>query len=258
MDEKTEIMKGKSLWLLPDHWHFLSGSWLKVLAMITMCLDHLAFFLFVNNAELSATLFTIGSQSVSWLFLMHCMGRMAFPLFCFLLVEGFLHTHDRRKYGRNLLVFALISEIPYDLVRWGMVIAPGQNVFFTLFLGYLSICAISWWEEVLESGIHSGPNYQNSILAVRLFSLIGVGVLINSDYGTCGISFIILLYVLRQHPILQAAAGFCMLPKRWIAGLAFIPISLYNGKRGFIKGPIAKYMFYLFYPIHLIVIYLFK
>lgn len=251
-------MKGKSLWPLPGHWQVLSGSWLKVIAMVTMCLDHLAFFSFVNNAELSATLFTIGSQNVSWLFLMHCVGRMAFPLFCFLLVEGTLHTHDRWKYGRNLLVLALISEIPYDLVRWGTVIAPGQNVFFTLFLGYLSLCAISRWEEALESDDHSGSDYQNSILAVCLFSLIGAGILIHSDYGTCGVSFIILLYVLRHHPVLRAAVGFCMLPKRWMAGLAFIPISLYNGKRGFIKGSIAKYLFYAFYPIHLIVIYLFK
>ena len=70
------------------------------------------------------------------------------------------------------------------------------------------------------------------------------------------VAFIVLLYALRRHTVLQAMAGCCMLPMKWRAGLAFIPISMYNGRRGFIRGQLAKYLFYAFYPAHLLIIYL--
>lgn len=225
-------------------WRILSGSWLKVLAMLTMVIDHSAVAILRHDSTFAMPLFTLGDKGISGYYLMRCVGRLAFPLFAFLLAEGVIHTHNRWKYGRNLLLFALISEIPFDLMWHSCFFASGQNVFFTLFLGFLALCAID----------HS----QGYRLCLQLVALIATGIIIHSDYGNSGVSFIILLYALRKNPVLQAAAGCCMLPMRWIAGLAFIPINLYNGKRGFIKGPIAKYMFYLFYPIHLIVIYLFK
>ncbi len=234
------------VYLLPERWRVLSGSWLKVIAMVSMTIDHVAAYLLRYDHDFTATLFTVGSKQVSWYFLMRCIGRLAFPLFAFLLVEGFLHTHDRMKYGRNLLVFALFSEIPYDLVRHGHLFAAGQNVFFTLFLGFLALWAVSKWEE---------GKYSPTRLTIMLFSMIGAGILLCSDYGSYGVSFILLLYVLRQNRIFQAAIGFCFLSSRWIAGLAFIPINLYNGQRGFIQGPIGKYLFYAFYPLHLLAIY---
>lgn len=71
-----------------------------------------------------------------------------------------------------------------------------------------------------------------------------------------GYGFILMLYVLRELRPVQAVVGACMLPSRWIAGLAFIPINLYNGRRGFIRGQVGKYLFYSFYPLHLLVIWL--
>ena len=225
-------------------WRILSGSWLKVLAMLTMVIDHSTIAILRHDSSFAMPLFTLGDKGISGYYLMRCVGRMAFPLFAFLLAEGFVHTHNRWKYGRNLLLFALISEIPFDLMWHSYFFASGQNVFFTLFLGFLALCAID----------HS----QGYRLCLQLVALIATGIIIHSDYGNCGVSFIILLYALRKNPVLQAASGCCLLPMRWISGLAFIPMNLYNGKRGFIKGPVAKYMFYSFYPIHLIVIYLFK
>ena len=234
------------VYLLPERWRVLSGSWLKIIAMVSMVIVHVALHLLRFYPDYTVALFSVGSKQVSWYFLMRCIGRLAFPLFAFLLVEGFLHTHDRMKYGRNLLLFALLSEIPFDLAHQGCLFAPKQNVFFTLFLGFLALHAVGKW----ESGHCSSGR-----LAAILFSLIGIGILFHTDYGSTGVSFILLLYVLRRNRILQAAIGCCILPMRWIAGLAFIPINLYDGRRGFIQGPIGKYLFYIFYPLHLLAIY---
>lgn len=234
------------VYLFPERWRVLSGSWLKVVAMVSMAIDHVAAYLLRYDPDFTVALFTVGNKHISWYFLMRCIGRLAFPLFTFLLVEGFLHTHDRMKYGRNLLLFTLLSEVPYDLARHGSLFAGGQNVFFTLFLGFLALWAVSKWEE---------GKYSPTRLAIILFSLIGAGILLRSDYGSYGVSFILLLYVLRHNRILQAAIGCCFLSTRWIAGLTFIPINLYNGRRGFIQGSIGKYLFYIFYPLHLLAIY---
>lgn len=242
-------MSNKEVYIVPERWRLLSGSWLKVIAMVSMAIDHVAAYLLRFDPDYTAVFFTVGNKQVSWCFLMRCIGRLAFPLFAFLLVEGFLHTSNRMKYGRNLLLFALLSEFSYDLVRRGSLFAAGQNVFFTLFLGFLALYAVDRWESGKDSAVR---------LAVILFSLIGIGMLFHTDYGSTGVSFILLLYVLRHHRVFQAAIGWCFLPMRWIAGLAFIPINLYNGRRGFIQGAIGKYLFYVFYPLHLLVIYLLR
>ena len=194
-------------------------------------------------------LFVVGRHVVNWYFLLRCVGRLAFPLFCFLMVEGFLHTHDRKKYGRNLLVFALLSEIPWNLTHGGHLYGSSQSVMFTLLLGYLALVVVERWERDLMT---------TERMALSVFSLIAAGILLRADYGNCGVSFILLLYVLRRNHVLRAAVGCCFLGSRWIAGLAFIPIGMYNGRRGFIRGTFGKYLFYTFYPLHLLLLYLIK
>lgn len=251
--------KTNDIFLIPERLHVLSGSWLKVFAMVSMLIDHTAIVLLRHDPAFSEPFITMGRHSITWYFLLRCIGRLAFPIFCFLLVEGFLHTHDLRKYGRNLLVFALISEIPFNLTHGGHLYGWSQNVFFTLFLGFLALCAIRRWEEdrrvLPQRTIFAEPNRR---LALCLFSLIIAGYLLHSDYYNCGISLIILLYALRHNEILRASIGFCFLGTRWIAGLAFIPMAFYNGRRGFIQGPFCKYLFYLFYPLHLLGLYFIK
>ena len=102
-----------------NKWQFLSGSWLKVLAMVTMLLDHVAGFLLFRNPELQTLLFTLRGHHVTVLVLLRMIGRLAFPLFAFLLVEGFQHTRNRKQYGLNLFLFALLSEISFNLMRSG-------------------------------------------------------------------------------------------------------------------------------------------
>ena len=224
-------------------WQIFSGSWLKIIAVTTMLIDHLAAFYWGKMAPFQEVWFTIGHHSVTPYLILRLIGRIAFPIFAFLIVEGFLHTHDRKRYGLNLLLFAFLSEIPFNLVHSGTWHYPVQNVFFTLFLGYLGLCAIEYYKD------------DGKRLLAALVGLLALSVLLRSDYGCSGYGFILLLYALRKNKILQAIIGSCVLWTRWVAGLAFIPINMYNGKRGFVKGPVAKYFFYLFYPLHLLIIY---
>ena len=233
--------QGKNM--IPDRYKILSGSALKCIALVTMIIDHIQGHLLSN---LDIVLMRLGEITVTLNSLLHKIGRIAFPIYCFLLVEGFLHTHDRRKYGANLLLFALISEIPWNLEHNGTLLYAKQNVFFTLFFGYLGLCCIE--------ALREKPRVQ----LAALLALTLTATYFRADYGVAGFGFILLLYCLRNHKILQAVLGCCFLSSRWIAGLAFIPINLYNGKRGFIRGRFLKYAFYAAYPLHLFIIYLIK
>lgn len=229
---------------MPSSYKILSGSSLKLLALFSMLVDHSAVFLLNNFAWARETLFSLAGHDFSIVVLMRMFGRISFPLFAFLIVEGFIHTHDRKKYGQNLLLFALLSEIPYNLAVSGSFFCSGQNVIFTLLMGFLGLCAI----EKFRTDIRD--------LSVSLLGLMVASYLFQADYGCFGYGFIILLYLLRERKLLQAVVGCCVLPSRLIGGLAFIPINLYNGERGFIKGAVGKYLCYAFYPVHLLVIYL--
>ena len=153
------------------------------------------------------------------------------------------YPHDRRKYGRNLLLFALISEIPWNFMfanTWHY--ADKQNVFFTLFLGYLAFCALEYFWETPWMQLFS------------LLALLGISILLHADYGWRGFIFLVLMYLLRNEKVSQAIVGSCWLSYEWKACFAFISINMYNGKRGFIRGKAAKYFFYLFYPVHITIL----
>ena len=221
----------------------MSGSILKLIACLAMLIDHIAAFLPGDFMDMKETLFMIGNKAISLRMLMHYIGRIAFPLFAFLITEGFTYTHNRKKYGINLLIFALISEIPWNLAHTGDLFYARQNVFFTLLLGYLGLCALEYYKN----------DYKKAI--ITLACLLGVSLTLRADYTCFGFGFIILLYLLKDRRMM-AILGCCMLPSRWIGGLAFIPILMYNGKRGFAKAKWTKYAFYIFYPLHLLVLYL--
>ena len=222
----------------------ISGSALKLLAVVSMLVDHLGVFVFRNNEAFQQVFFTIGSREITPYFLMRVFGRLAFPIFAFLLVEGFVYTRNRFNYGRNLLLFALLSEIPWNLIHGGWLY-PSQNVFFTLFLGYVGLCCYNSFKGYLIKR------------AFVLIILLCITFIFRADYGFRGFAFILMLYALRDQLLLKSVIGCCMLPGAWMPGLAFIPICLYDGRRGFIRGPIGKFCFYAFYPFHLMLIYLF-
>ena len=230
--------------LIPEKFKVLSGSWLKLIAVVTMVIDHVAFVLLKDSTII---LLQVGEKSLKLYTLMRLIGRLAFPIYAFLLVEGFLYTKDRRKYGWRLFLFALISEIPWNLEHAGTWRYSSQNVFFTLFLGFLGLC-------VIESFMKA-EGRKRIVFAGFLAGLLIVSVILKADYGCSGFGFILMMYLMRSAPVYRAVIGSCFLSSRWKAGLAFIPIALYNGKRGFIKGRFTKVLFYAIYPAHILLLY---
>ena len=133
---------------LPAKFQVLSGRALKLIAITLMLIDHTGLMILYNYPATTATLFSFGGVDYSWYRIFRDIGRAAFPIFCFLLVEGFLHTHNRKKYGLNLFLFACISEIPWNFMFTNTWRYEKQNVFFTLFLGYLAFCALEYfWDN---------------------------------------------------------------------------------------------------------------
>lgn len=223
----------------------LSGSALKIIAIAAMLIDHIG--AVVLARQLLAGEGGAGLYQIYWV--LRTVGRIAFPIFCFLLVEGFEHTRNRKRYALRLLVFALISEVPFDLALSSTVFdASHQNVFFTLFIGLLTMQGF----HIVEQKAGWSPFVCALCLSAMMFGGMGVAYLLHTDYDAKGIMCIIALYVFRKIPGAQILAG-CIAFGWWelAALVAFIPIAFYNGKRGWN----LKYGFYLFYPAHLLILY---
>ena len=227
--------------VLPARMRILSGSALKAVAVFAMLVDHSAI---CFKPLLGKHLFTAFSIRFTPYILLRGFGRIGFPIFCFLLAEGFRHTRSKKGYALNLFLFALISEIPYDLINAGTLPFERQNVFFTLLLGFLGLWCLSKFREMpLGSSL----------------ALIALGICaakLNADYGWKGFLLILLLYLLAEQPMIQCFAGITLLG--WPGGVAcaFPFLNLYNGERGFVRGRAAKYFFYCFYPVHLTILWL--
>lgn len=211
----------------------LSGSLLKVIAMITMTIDHAAVFIPYFH------------EHPIFYYAMRTIGRIAFIIFAFLLAEGFIHTHNRKKYGRNLIIFALISQLPYSLIHNQFLFYSHTNVGFTLLLAFLGMFAMEHYKE------------EKVKLVAILVAIIIVTVLIKPVRSFAGVGLVWVFYLLRSHQISRLFVGFCMIARNYILGqiLGFAVLGLYNGQRGFIKGPIGKYVFYAFYPLHLFLLW---
>lgn len=228
----------------------ISGNTLKLIAIATMFIDHLGAGILepyiVQNYDMLAVSGRLDGLLNLNLFL-RTVGRIAFPIFCFLIAEGFLHTRSVKKYGIRLFVFSLISEVPFDLVFFGSWFDPlHQNVYFTLFIGLLVLAGCRRWqfETVLK-------------MAVVLAGCVAA-FLLRCDYDMTGVVMIAVLYELRGDKRYQTIAGGILAALESMACfcsavLAFIPIPMYNGTRGRLK---LKYFFYWFYPVHLLLFYL--
>lgn len=242
----------------------ISGSTLKIVAVVCMLLDHTAAVVlgyilmyngifYVGDVSLQYIRELIQSDAIGWVYLAYQVmrritGRMAFPIYCFLLIEGFEKTGNRIKYAGRLLLFALISEIPFNLAFSREMFFPTyQNVFFTLFIGLLMIWAMEGIERRCGSLLPKLAGWALVFLAAAVIS-----EKIYCDYGAHGVIAIALLYLFRQNRTEQIIAGCIAFLWEITAPLAFVFVALYNGKRG-IK---LKYFFYVFYPAHLLILYL--
>lgn len=224
----------------------LTGTQLKVMALVTMVIDHIGVILLEPYS---------GPYWVA-----RSIGRLAFPLYCFLLVEGFVHTGDVKKYLGRLLLFAVISEIPYDLIHGCFSMESGwdwlefvnklfssQNVFFTLAIGLLALI-----------GYVRLSNQCQPVPAIAWCGLMcGLAWLLRTDYDWGGVALICMFYRFRQEPPMRFAWGtgtllLAISPLEWPALLDFWLFSQYRGRKG--NGR-YQWLFYGAYPIHLLLLW---
>lgn len=315
----------------------ISGSTLKIIGMITMLISHTSsavlykilvargmYDLDMRNAEAVHNFYEQNALVYHSSIIMEYIGRLSFPIFCFLLIEGFLHTRNHWKYAMRIAIFALISELPFDMVIIGEPFYKGaQNVFFTLLIGLLVMIGFKTVTEKLRDkkwlpglavigaigiGYTSSFSYFGivrilnkylllfgfnikipmsslplviviSLLALVAYAIICrfyslqaasvvfadiviliVGMMLSdfflTEYSAFGVLSIAVMYGLRKNHFKSMLGGCIVLIVMSLAEItalfSIIPAYFYNGQRG-IK---MKYAFYLFYPLHLVVLYL--
>lgn len=219
----------------------MTNTQLKFIAITTMLVDHMGAVLFPN------------------IILFRMIGRLAFPIFAFLLVEGYFHTRNVQKYLVRLGVFALISEVPFDLAFFQQSFYWGhQNIFFTLFLALLAI----WLFDTMKD--------KHALLAWGSLLVIAmVSAFFRTDYDILGILTMFFFYYYRAdnkrallsvamlhivYGLLATGIGsgsfYIRGAMQSLAALSMITIASYNGE----KGKNYKYLFYAFYPVHLLLL----
>lgn len=246
----------------------ISGVSLKMIAVITMFIDHFAVTVGERMLyDIPAGQFLFVDEH--WMLcyriyrIMRGIGRMAFPIYCFLLVEGFHYTKNARKYFARLFCFALLSEIPFDLALNGKVLEfSSNNVFWTLAIGLAGMMAIRFLNEhAVITTQKKAIRYflylarGTAMLAIVLFSMGIAEFFLCTDYGASGVAAILIIYLLRKYPEWGFGAAVVLLgllssSLEYAALLMLVPIHYYNGTR----GRQAKYFFYAFYPAHLLVL----
>ena len=237
----------------------LSALWLKILASVLMLSDHLGIALYVS-----------GRITRDAYIVFRCVGRCAFPIYCFLLCEGAKYTRNRFRYALQLLLFGLVSELPFNLLSqrslWSV---EAQNVFFTLFLGLLLLFLL----EYVDKRRGKARKWWIILFLAAMLSAAVLADVLELDYGFGGILIIVIMGLnnlglskLRAYfaddrfiRLLTAAIGIvalsmCHTNIEYYALFSLLPIGLYNGTRG-LKSGALKYGFYLFYPVHLFLLW---
>ncbi len=237
------------------------GRTLKWVALLTMLVDHSC------AVVLSAYALRQGDGRLLEISqaLRLTVGRIAFPLYCFLLVEGFVHSRNRLHYGCRLLGFALLAEPAFDLAlrgRWWST--DYQNVLWTLLLALMGMAlmerAADWGRE---AGAWPGKALASLAGVAGPALLVYLAQAVHTDYGGFGVAVIFVLYAFREKKwlaILSASLVFGLMGRaEWTAPLAFILVYFYRGRKGggaigagCLPSWVGQYAFYAFYPLHLL------
>ena len=222
-----------------ENYKVLDGTMLKIIAMISMVFDHAGDIFF---------------PGVLW---PRMIGRLAMPLFSFCIAEGYIHTHDRKKYLLRIGLFALISEIPFDIAFTGKIDFSHQNIMLTYFLAVLSL--------MLYDRITGSEPQPKTIKVIAgelvVFGMAVLAIVLRADYTCFAVIAVFLFYKLRnKSQFIRCGVGVAFLALSrtmcyyCTTGFSLIPLLLYNGK----KGRNLKWLFYAFYPGHLLVLYFLK
>lgn len=231
---------------------------LHIMAMIFMLFDHLWGTIVPGN---------------DW---MTCIGRLSFPIFAFMIVEGYFHTKNLKKYVLRLLVFAIISEIPFNLAMSSRIFNPmHQNVLWS----FLISIGLIYWNEKAKATQKIWKQIAVGCISVILGYILGIITMV--DYYHAGILTVLVFYFFRQKKWWSYLGQFVCLwyinteilggfgyeiplfgktifvHRQGFALLALIPIWLYRGKQGY-HSKILQYVYYAFYPVHLLILGLIK
>lgn len=224
----------------------LSGADLKRIAMFCMLIDH------IGCALLEPLIGIPGSEPLIHLnWLCRRIGRIAFPIYSFLLAEGYRHTRKKGKYLLRLAGFGLASEIPYDLAFMGRSVDwESQNVLFTLFLGLLTLVLMGR----IRNSFGKYRALKHVLLTVICIAAADLAQFIQCDYGAAGVLIIVTMDLLRNTKSLRNLTCEVLLlslhPMELTACLSFPLLNCYNDTR----GSQSKQRMYMFYPGHLILL----
>ena len=221
---------------------FLSGAWLKLIAILSMLIDH------VNKALIYPNLVSNDGILTTVSNIFDIIGRIAFPLFCFLLVEGFFKTRCRKKYLLNLLIFGVISEVPFDMFTTASFFNMNwNNVMFTLAFVLITI----WIIDILKERMQKLPKtlwYFASFIIVIIMCI--AAMYLSLDYEHHAILIGYFFYLFHDVPLLAIPFGYASMYTQPWALLGFGLTLTYNGKR----GKQNKMLNYWFYPAHLLIL----
>lgn len=254
-----------------------SGNILKLLAALTMLIDHTAITLIYTKLaqspeylnlvfsaestaeELAAVPADYRSLATAYS-VMRLVGRIAFPIFAFLIYEGFTHTANLKKYLLRVGILALVSEIPFNLVTStfyegtpSLFYPKLQNTVITLFLGLVMLTLMKRFEAADNTPKAVSRQLIAQVLCICIAAVLAI--LARTDYSYLGILLIAIFYLFRTSKKLQIISGCILFLSTNIASLlAFVPIGMYNGM--LLRSKKFQYFFYIFYPVHLLVLYL--
>ena len=260
----------------------ITGAALKWIAIITMLIDHIGAAILEPSIPWDSPDVFDNSIFV-WDSLIRGVGRIAFPIFIFLIVEGFFYTRSRKKYFIRMLMFSLVSEIPFDLAfqsgafpKGGLTLdspaffnMESQNVFFTLTLGFLAMWLTETVEGFLNNKIATEANSKSNIFLYRFLLILSIFVIVmgcalateylETDYSSYGVLAIFACYLAKKksgnYPLMMLAPVVVLILMSTSEIPALIDVGLvllYHGTKG---KNINKWFFYAFYPVHLLVLW---
>ena len=236
---------------------------LKIIALICMFCDHF------GNAYLGHFSF------------LNLIGRCAFPIFAFQISEGYIHTSNIKKYFLRISLFALISQIPFSLFMVNVMHSSpfSLNVFFTLLLGLIAIYLYDYVTKIFNTNTSMNSISKKTkssfikiisiILGLLIVGLLAyIAEILHTDYGYWGVIIVFMFYIFKNKKIISTLAFFALCILKYIEPImqtnfniiyilvtlfTFLPIifiDAYNGK----QGPKIKYLLYIFYPVHLLIL----